>query len=69
MALGAHLVLDAQRHLQDLLREEQEVEAAEDPDGIQHIVVHLGVEAQSLWGGERSVKGPRGRFDYIFLIK
>jgi len=44
----AHLVVDAQRHLQDLLREEEEVEAAEDADGVVHVVVRLGVEAQRL---------------------
>lgn len=37
-----------QHHLQQLLHEEQHVKAAADTDGVGHIVVCVGVEAQSL---------------------
>lgn len=43
-----YLVLHLERHLQQLLHEEQHVEAAADAGGVGHIVVGVRVEAQSL---------------------
>lgn len=43
-----HLVLLFQEHLQDLLGEEEEVEAPENHGGFGDVVIFLGVEAKSL---------------------